>query len=284
MADPPPDRCSEWSRAAGEPLSATAATAQHWLLLEVPGRWPRDVAAGDGLPGGARRRVVAWSAGSGARRVLFVRRATRHAGLLAFVVRAEESASEVRRIELEDHASLDTVDLERDGDRVDTRLTLVCGHGSRDSCCALHGTAVTLSLTEHLGDEELWTSSHHGGHRFAANVLVLPAGLQFGRIEPAEAPSLVARALAGRIELGRYRGRTCYAPEVQAAEHAVRTTVGLEDVSGLRLLDVEGSRVRFRSRGDAVHEALVEQVVGPDVPASCGAEPEARPRLVARVL
>jgi len=279
-------RCSDISRAAGVPLSASATTAETWLLIEVPGGWPRDVSAAGGLPSEAHEAVAAWLAGTPRSRLQFIRRPGRASGdrSLAFVVGARERKGDVRRIELADPAGLARTDLGTAGEPVDSSLVLVCGHGSRDACCALRGTAVFGALVERLGEEELWISSHQGGHRFAANVLVLPAGLQFGRVEPEEAPFLVARALAGRIELGRYRGRTCFEPIVQAAEQAVREAAGLDGVLELELAEVEGSMVCFRSWEGAEHTAIVEEVPGPAVPASCGADPEELAVLHGRVV
>ena len=268
------ERCSEISLDAHESIVATATTAERWLLVEVPGSWPRDVSALGALPTTAAGAVAAWLEQTPGSRLLFIRRPGRSsAQSLVFVIRAAESSVEVRRIELEDTDELADVDLARDGDRTDQQLVLVCAHGSRDTCCALRGTAVYGALAERLGDEELWVSSHQGGHRFAANVLVLPSGLQFGRVEPDEAVSVVARALQGRIELDRYRGRTCYASMVQAAEWAVREARELGGVESLRLTGVEGPVVRFRGRDGLEHAAQVEEAIGPSVPASCGAEP-----------
>jgi hypothetical protein len=268
------ERCSEISLGAHESLVATATTAERWLLVEVPGSWPRDVSAVGALPTAAAGAVATWLEQTPGSRLLFIRRPGRSsAQSLVFVIRAAESSVEVRRIELEDTDELADVDLARDGDRTDQQLVLVCGHGSRDTCCALRGTAVYGALAERLGDEELWVSSHQGGHRFAANVLVLPSGLQFGRVDPAEAASVVVRALQGRIELDRYRGRTCYESMVQAAEWAVREARELEGVESLRLTGVEGPVVRFRGLDGLEHAAQVEEAIGPSVPASCGAEP-----------
>jgi hypothetical protein len=268
------ERCSEISLGAHESLVATATTAERWLLVEVPGSWPRDVSALGALPTTAAGAVATWLEQTPGSRLLFIRRPGRSsAQSLVFVIRAAESSVEVRRIELEDPDALADVDLARDGDRTDQQLVLVCGHGSRDTCCALRGTAVYGALADRLGDEELWVSSHQGGHRFAANVLVLPSGLQFGRVDPDEAVPVVARALQGRIELDRYRGRTCYASMVQAAEWAVREARELEGVGNLRLIGVEGPVVRFRGQDGLEHSAQVEEAIGPSVPASCGAEP-----------
>lgn len=271
------ERCADLSLAAGERLAATATTAERWLLVEVPGTWPRDVTANGALPERVRDAVSGWVARTPGSRVLFIRRPGRFGrNPLAFVVGADESTTNVTRIELDSLDDLADVDLDTAGSASNAQLVLVCGHGTRDQCCALRGTAVYGALASSLGDEELWISSHHGGHRFAANVLVLPAGLHFGRIEPDDASFVVARALAGRIELQNYRGRTCYPRAVQAAEWAVREAAGIDGVTGLRLESTDGSVVRFRSWDGAEHAAIVEEVSGPIVPASCGAEPESQ--------
>jgi hypothetical protein len=279
-------RCCEASERAGEPIGATATVAENWLLVEVSGPWPRDVSDGDGLPPRARAAAQDWLARTPSSRLLFVRRPAGRASSsrsLVFVVRASEAEAGVRRLELDSLDELGALDLEPAGSAADVPLVLVCGHGTRDACCARRGTSVSTVLVPHLAPDELWTSSHHGGHRFAANVLVLPVGIHLGRVSADEAPSLVARALAGRVDLARYRGRTVYERNAQAAERAVREATGLDETGDLRLAAVDGDHVLFRSqRGE--HEARVETVSGPVVPASCGAEPAAQTVFTARVL
>jgi hypothetical protein len=276
------ERCSELSRAAGESLAATATSARRWLLVEVRGGWPREVSDPGALPETASAAVSDWLARTPGSRLLFVRRPGRVEGpSLAFVVDADERHGRVRRLELGVLDDLGEIDLDTDGGEVGAGIVLVCGHGGRDPCCALRGTAVFGALAPALGDEQLWISSHQGGHRFAANVLVLPAGLHFGRVEPGESLSLVTRALSGAIERGRYRGRTCYPPIAQAAERVLRETMGLEEVAALELVDVDGPDVLFRDRSGAEHRAVVEEHAGPIVPASCGAEPEPQRTFVA---
>jgi hypothetical protein len=263
--------CSRLSLAADEPLAATATTAEQWLLLEVPGAWPRDVGDEGTLPELARTAVDAWAAAGEPRRIQFIRRPGRAPNrLLAFVVTARERTAAVRRIELGRYEELAELDLDAVGEPVDGSLVLVCGHGSRDRCCAVYGTPVYSALTERLGEEAAWISSHQAGHRFAANVLVLPLGLQFGRVSADEAPLVVERAFTGRIDLDRYRGRTCYASVVQAAEAAIRRETGLERVEDLELSAVEDGLVRFRTADGGGYGVEVEEVEGPAVPPSCG--------------
>lgn len=192
----------------------------------------------------------------------------------------------MRRLELSGHDELEGLDLEAAGEPLGSSLVLVCAHGSRDRCCAAAGAATFRTLEPMLREDELWLSSHQGGHRFAANVLVLPAGIQLGRLDPILAREVVARAIEGEIDLDRYRGRTCYPPPVQAAELAIRAATGATRLDALQLLrrDVEAGTVCFREPSGREHVAVVETTTGPAVPASCGATPEPQPRFSARVL
>lgn len=279
-------RCADLSELAGESLGATATTAEHLLLVEVPGTWPRDVSDGEGLPGPAREAIRAWLGRTPGSRALFIRRAAKARGdrQLAFVVDTGETTAEVRRIGLSSSEELAELDLSSAGDVTDAQLVLVCGHGTRDACCVLRGAAVHKALAEHLGQDTLWISSHQGGHRFAANVLVLPAGIQLGRVPADDAPRVVARALADRIELPYYRGRVVYPSWAQAAERAVRESEGLVAIDDLRLLDTDDEGVRFRGPDGREHVAVVEEHAGPVVPASCGVDPEQQRAFTARVV
>jgi hypothetical protein len=279
------DRCSELSERSGEPLGATATHAEHWLFVEMPGTWPRDVSDGVGLPEGSRAAVRAWLERTPSSRMLYVRRPARdRAGTrLAFVVRASAETTEVRRIELSSPEALADPDLSRAGEVTSTQLVLVCGHGTRDTCCAVRGTAVHTALASHLDPDQLWLSSHHGGHRFAANVLVLPVGIHLGRLMPDTAPHVVARALAGAIELEHYRGRTAYPQAVQAGERAVRAAEGLDAISDLHVVSADGDQARFRSRDGREYATVATRIDGPTVPPSCGAEAETQIVFTARI-
>ena len=277
--------CSDLSRAVGESLSATATTTRSWLLVEVPGGWSRDVSSSDALPIAAREAVSGWLARTDASRLYFVRRPGRvEKTSLSFFVSGGAPEPCVRRLELDSLDELAALDLDEAGEPVATPLVLVCGHGSRDRCCALRGSAVYGALAPELGDEELWISSHQGGHRFAANVLVLPSGLHFGRVEPEDALGVVTRALAGSIDLERFRGQARYEAVVQAADIAIRRSARLEQLGDLELAGVDGDRVRFVDRDGREWSAVVHERRGSVVPASCGADPEPQAAYVARVV
>lgn len=277
-------RCADLSEAAGETISATATNAESWLLVEIRGTWPRDVGAGDGLDDAAREAVTAWLERTPSSRLMFVRRPGRaREPHLAFVVRADEREAHVRRIELEHLTGLAEVDLSRDGTAVETQLVLVCGHGTRDACCALRGSAVFGALGARVPVDGLWLSSHQGGHRFAANVLVLPVGIQLGRVSPGEAVDVVGAALDGRIALDRYRGRIAYTAREQAAERIVRESRGLVRAADLTLAGDDGTYVTFVDGDGHEHRAVPSEASGPPVPASCGADPEPQHHFVAHL-
>jgi hypothetical protein len=246
--------CSETSAALREPLAATATTASRWLLVELPGAWERDVADHDLPPFDGRRMLLRRPGRRGPEGAVFVGETTEEGGRLVQI------------------PSLDRLE-SGDAEPVDHPLVLVCCHGRRDVCCARRGKPVFDALRDLPG---VWQSSHQGGHRFAANVLVLPAGIQLGRVQPGEAPAVVASLLEGRIPLDHYRGRTLYPAHVQAAEVAVRQAHGLDRVADVRLLSDDGHSVELAVPGGSV-TCVVEVGAGPFLPQSCGAAPEETP-------
>jgi hypothetical protein len=261
--------CSELSLRAHVPLAGTASQAERWLVLEHRGPWGRDAVEDSGLE---PRLVEALEAFDG--RVLLARRPGRPQGeTVAFVSQTTEEGGDLRRLELDRAESLLDADLDRDGSPVAGPLVLVCTHARRDVCCATHGVPAYTALRRHMPQELLWRSSHQGGHRFAANVLALPHGIQLGRVPP-EAAAEVAEALAGgRIPLRFYRGRSLYPDEVQAADAAVRTTLGLDRVGDVRLVGHDGGNVRLETPQGVVAVTVTEREGAP-LPASCGKGPE----------
>jgi hypothetical protein len=95
-------------------------------------------------------------------------------------------------------------------------LYLVCAHSKHDPCCALRGRSVAAALGE-LRPGRVWESSHMGGDRFAANVLVLPIGYLYGRVLPFAAEEFVAAAEAGEVIGALLRGRVGLPAPAQAA-------------------------------------------------------------------
>ena len=269
-------RCADESTSAGVALAGTATQAVDWLVVERRGAWGRDGVADTDLPNGARQ-VLDRFAASG--RVLLARRPDRRGSeTVVFRARTDESGGTLTRTVLPGLEALTQADVDAGGESVPAPpLVLVCAHGRRDPCCARLGPPVYDALAPHADPALLWQSSHHGGHRFAANVLALPAGIQLGRVTPEDARRVASLLVEGRIPLDLYRGRTIYPGPVQAAEVAIRQRLELDRVADLALLEERDEEIRFAYPNGEV-TARVIQVPGPPVPPSCGADPEATVR------
>jgi hypothetical protein len=270
--------CSELSLEAGIPLAGTATRADSWLLVEHPGPWGRDPVADTELPPGLADVLLATG-----RRVMFVRRPGRPNGVVVYSAETTEEGGTLRRIEVGRIEDVVSIDPERDGAVIDGPLVLVCAHRRRDACCGRLGVPVFNALRVHVQHDLLWRSSHHGGHRFAANVLALPYGVQLGRVRPAEARAVATALAEGRIPLEHYRGRSHHTPEVQAAEATLRRLDGLDRIGDVRLVEHDGDRVTLEVASGVV-ELSVTAVIGPSLPASCGAAPEPTTSFVATVV
>ena len=93
-------------------------------------------------------------------------------------------------------------------------------------------------MRELVDDEWVWQSSHIGGDRFAGNLVALPDGVYYGRVDAGEALPVVEAALDGRVHLPHYRGRSCHAFPAQAAERAVREETGLLGVRDMSVRSI----------------------------------------------
>jgi hypothetical protein len=261
-------RCADASAGAGEALAGTGMVADRWLLVESRLPWERE-AVTSGFPGPLAGWLTALDA-----KVLAIRRPGRRGRTTVFAAETSETGSALRRLELDDVATLQERDPWVEGEPIAAPLFLVCTHGRRDACCSRLGIPVFHALEAIAGPDLVWQCSHTGGHRFAANVVALPEGLTFGRVEPHLAPDVVSLVGDRRIPLAHYRGRSLYDPVEQAAEVAVRTTHGIDAVDGLRLAKRDGTRVVFESQAGRRFETQVTENAGPAVPKSCGAEVE----------
>ncbi len=113
-------------------------------------------------------------------------------------------------------------------------LYLVCAHSKHDTCCALRGRPVAAAMHA-ARPGRVWECSHLGGDRFAANVLVLPAGLLYGRVLPFAAQEFMAAAEADEVVGALLRGRVGLVPAAQAALAFAYEHLALRDRHALRV-------------------------------------------------
>jgi hypothetical protein len=130
-----------------------------------------------------------------------------------------------------------------------------------------------------LDPESVWQTTHVGGHRLAPNVVSLPTGLYYGRVQPEDSQALVEHIVRGEVFLEKLRGRSCYPPVVQVAERMLRQKTGLLDVGAFGFMDaaqVEPNiwEVRFSEmNSDRIHQIrLSVSVTATPIRQSCGKE------------
>jgi hypothetical protein len=93
-----------------------------------------------------------------------------------------------------------------------------------------------------VAPDQVWQSSHLGGHRFAATAVCLPGGFQYGRLRAADGPDLLrAHERKELYDLDKYRGCTAFSAPVQAAAVAARRQEEVTGVGALELLTVSSS-------------------------------------------
>jgi hypothetical protein len=285
-------RCASEAATRGDPLAGTASTVRAFLLVEHPGPWGVDALQDARLPAGLGEHLAAAGRRSGVR-VLLVRRPgrTRRDGVRVLAAHtggpvADDAWLEVT--EVDDLAACSELDLAAVGagrppgwTRVQRPLLAVCTHGRHDACCAERGRPVAAALAESHPDQT-WEVSHVGGDRFAANLLVLPHGLYYGRVD-GESARLVADAAAeGRVVPDLLRGRSSLPMPVQAAEVALRRELGEDRLAAVvwrgRRREGDTVTVRFDVAG-TTYAVVVDVGRAEPAPLTCRAAGPSAPWL-----
>jgi hypothetical protein len=219
---------------AHEPIFATATEAKIWICLEYRGAWSAKAFATSAVTETVKRPLADGLAASPDSRIQLIRKPGRTRGpLTLYLARPNRAQPDAYRLDFARYGDLEGLDLRAlaagtpppDARPEPTPWILVCGNGRRDVCCARHGTAVYGALKSRKG-AEVWLSNHQGGHRFAANTVVLPAGVHIGRLRPESAQRVVERCLQGVWDLDHTRGHVAYPRPAQAAEHFLRVRSG----------------------------------------------------------
>jgi hypothetical protein len=224
-------------------MFATASTVRSWLLLEHGGPWGVHV-PGDARMRSATREYLRDIDDRHGIRVVLIRRPQaaprRDRAATCFAIRSGPGSPWIERADLDLLDDVMGVDVEALASgtttgmsRTDDPLLLVCTHGRHDPCCAERGRPLARALAAAEPDAT-WECSHIGGDRFAGNVLAFPHGMYFGRVAPQDAASVADAYRAGRIDLPRYRGRSCYATTIQAADYFFRLERGVDGVDAVR--------------------------------------------------
>ena len=265
------ERCSFTAARRHDDLSGTAPTARRFLLVEQPGPWGRLAMEQSGLDHDIGL-ALARACGATATRPLLIRRPGRSSvrnGRRWYLATTTVGRAELRTGTVgSDRELLDILDAADAGatvgERVETPLFAVCTHGRHDACCAIKGRPVAAALASELGDGA-WEVSHLGGDRFAGNVLVLPWGLYYGRIDVSNAAALVTATAAGSVVPEFYRGRSAFAPAAQAAQSHARARsgqLGIDAHTPRSVRKLDSQRFEVTLEGDPALLVTVEKRPG----------------------
>jgi Sucrase/ferredoxin-like len=241
-------------------MASAPEASRAWLLIEHPGPWPPEpveaelpaplhvvAAAAVGLgirvqlirrpapraePGpyaesGARRVFVGWTAGSQP----WLRHGEVASGPSPQVPWSHQTPPtpwppglDLDRLAAGDPPSF--------GSPASEPVFLVCGHGQRNACCARFGVPLARQLAARYPGQ-VFQTTHVGGHRFAANLVILPHGLYYGPVGMAEATAAISAYQHGQVTPERYRGRAGQPRSAQQEEHDLLTRAGSLAVAAL---------------------------------------------------
>jgi hypothetical protein len=218
--------------------------ARSWLLIEYDGAWPADETEA-ALPGPLGK--LAAGATELGIRVQLIRRPGRRPGPAVdltgqpavFAGWAAGPAPWLRRGTTGEAADLDEqLAAVADGEPPSfgiphpDPLYLVCAHGKRDVCCARLGGPLARALAaDH--PNEVWETTHVSGHRYAANLVILPHALYYGPVGPGSAKAAVDAYQRGEIAPARFRGRAGQPFDEQLTRHRAMTATGTYALTAL---------------------------------------------------
>jgi hypothetical protein len=254
------------------------------LLLEYNNAWGEKALEESDLPEAVKAPLKAYTKSSPDTKALLIKRrvASRESGIRFFVGVAAEHNPALYAFRLDHYEDLLALDLDKistgaaeyKGHLREDPMILVCTNGRRDPCCARKGVLV-LDALSHVVGATLWESSHMGGHRFAANLTILPVGLLYGRVDASNAEAILEAYQLGEVHLPNLRGRTCYPPAVQAADFYLRQETGILSLDAFQLVAAQELsprrwQVRFASpTGQGDQLVIVEGEAGAQVYDSC---------------
>lgn len=246
-------RCAAAADGRLDDLAGTATHVTAFLLVEHHGPWGASAPRDSRLPDSVKAHLATHRN----IKVLLARRHHRaHRTPQYRVFLAFPAQRVLVRSTFEDPEELIGIDLDAVSrgeqppgwTRLEGPLFGVCTHGRHDACCAERGRPVAAALSA-SHPAQTWEISHMGGDRFAANMVVLPEGLYYGRMEPGSASEVAFGHEQGRVDIERFRGRSSYPMQVQYAEIALRRHLEEDRFDAVRLIRRNGPTSVFRREG-----------------------------------
>lgn len=216
--------CTEDSERIGDPLAGSGTHAERNLLLSWPRRrWRRSLRQAADMSETVGNAIEAIAMAG--RRVNLIDRQGQPSHCHRVFLMPERQAFDVPREALPEFLGA----FRRSGSLqrwyagpVERELILCCTHAKKDKCCAKYGYGTYRAIADTVLEQRLafdvWESTHLGGCRLAASVILLPRLRKYGRIGPADVQPLLACEGRGRPYLPCYRGDSRLSPMQQCAQ------------------------------------------------------------------
>ncbi len=270
--------CAAEAEARGDSMLGTAPPQTRVLLVHQPGPWgPRGLIESRCDPEVARRIDIA--AARVGMRLQTIRRPGKHevgrpaGGFDVGIADSQPDAASIEWWSVDDLAEivepLETTGRPAGSPRaIETApVFLVCAHARHDACCALRGRPVAQALNA-VRPGRVWETTHLGGDRFAANLLVLPTGELYGRVTPERAAEFADTVEAGNVMTDFVRGRIGLSPVAQSALFYAHQQLGITardslSVGTIERLDADTSRVDIRTPNGSVVVTIVAETQAP---------------------
>ncbi|MDJ0753766.1 MAG: sucrase ferredoxin [Ardenticatenaceae bacterium] len=230
-----------------QPIYGTATAEKTvWLLLEYTQSWTARVVENNSLAADVKLWLQQQLKTFPSARLLFIKNNSRsRRGRRFFVGLAEDQEQRLYRFDLTTDSELLSLDIKHiltDPEHYRSRQVtdpqyLVCTNGKRDRCCSKFGLPIYQALQKAVPDpDQVWECSHLGGHRYAAVTAILPAGATYRLMHPGrDVVPFVTATQKGQLWLEGFRGRSCHAPVVQAADYFLRRQTGLLEIDAFTL-------------------------------------------------
>lgn len=243
-----PTFCADTSRANQEAFIGSASPFRFCLLIEYGGTWGKDAFIESTIPETVKKHVLKlYDLDCNVRIQIIQKNPLNKDKKTLFWADTNPHNPLLWQYQFEHYEELLTFDfpqfiengVPKEFQSVTAPLFFICTNGQHDPCCAKYGA--TLFNEVHDLYPQIWQTNHLGGDRFAANMLCLPDGIYYRRVDKLSLEAILKAHGSHQLYLPNFAGHSVYPREVQVAEYFIRQQSKLYELFALQLLQSTGS-------------------------------------------
>jgi hypothetical protein len=235
--------CVAAAKLANEDPIATAYPIETYILMECPIPWASQALESPSIPDGLRETITRITRHYPLVKALLINRDStrfsRDRHIIIYQRQRREFSNKFDRYEFIVEKLEDATDVIENFFKgiflrriliQNVQDILICTHGSRDQCCARHGNpfyAEAKKLVRNTGQfQQVWRSSHFGGHRFVPTAITFPDGRYYARLDAFSFNAILRRSGDIRLILPIYRGSSLLPEVIQELERSLLLQYG----------------------------------------------------------